>query len=120
MTPESFVADLRNRIFPNVIDSIEAVHLAPPGRKPDPKLVARSEGFLAWSEKDRTLALEIAEDAADLAIYSLLTMLDGRGVGSDEVPSGRLVLEFRKGEERVVLADSDEVTDLHEWFKMKR
>ena len=120
MTPECFVAELRERIFPGVIDGIEAIHLSPPGRKPDPELVTRSEGFLAWSEKDRVLALKIAENAADLAIYSFLTMLDGPGVGSHEVPPGKFVLEYRNGDERVVLADSDEVTDLHQWFKMKR
>ena len=116
MTPEHFAKGLRLRILNQLREATERSLLAPAGRAPSADLIQQSEGFLALSKQDRELALDIAEGAAEQALFSLLVMLDGSSVAFDEVPPGRFVLEYRDAKQRVTLADSDEFTDLHEWF----
>jgi hypothetical protein len=77
----------------------------PPGRRPKPPLVRRSEWFKGLSESDRQMLIEVVREAAENAVFGVLAILDGARVIEDSEEKGELELYYVKGHERVLLND---------------
>ena len=79
----------------------------PPGRKPTPSLVKRSEWFNTLSPEDRANVESIAKFAMDHAVYSTLSVLDGLPAIEPVGTKGRLLLFYEKDEERLLMNDPE-------------
>ena len=80
----------------------------PPGRKPREQDVKLSSWYLALSDSDRGFVDDAMLEAAELAVFSFLCILDGVSAVENESEKGELRLQYVRGEENINLNDAAE------------
>lgn len=106
MTTEEFVLQLREVVARVSANTIMENLRNPPGRRPEPRVLARAEWFSRLGDSDRAMIEAVVRESVDEAIFGLLCVLDGvRAVD----PDGRGVLEllYVDEDERSRLNDPD-------------
>lgn len=106
MSPENLVASLRRIVITAAVEDLTRQLEKPPGRRPAPEHVQRSDWYNRLSEDDRAVVRAIVADAAEATMFGALCVLDGaRAV---HPPSeGRLELSFVSSESKTLLTASD-------------
>ena len=115
MDREGFVDVIRLVVQDGAVDSTIAVLSRPPGRKPDPALVALSGWFNSLSLQDRQNVERVIREAASYATFGFLCVLDGEKAIENPPDKGTLDLRYRRGVIDVSLTDESDAP-LHEFY----
>lgn len=111
MTPEEFVATMKQLAVTDVaLDTVEVLR-QPPGRSTWPIDRERSEWFNALNEHDQGMVAGIVERSAFGAAFSLFAVFDGVSAFDDARGSLRLTYLDREGNETVL--NDPERCELH-------
>jgi hypothetical protein len=105
MNAKQFVQAVRVAVHKSAAKGTIDALLKPPGRRPNPELVMRSEWFNRLKPVDRDFVARIADMAAEQATYNFLLALDGAIALEPAGPKGTFELSFDDGERRVLLND---------------
>lgn len=109
MNTDEFMRSIKVAVYKAAAAGTVEALKKPPGRRPDPGLVACSEWFNTLRPKDRDAVAQVVDMAAKQATYNFLLALDGLIALEPRGPKGKLELFFSKGDVRVRLNDqSDE------------
>jgi hypothetical protein len=103
MTRHRFVDALAQVALEEVVRGEISTLRQPPGRRPSPALIARSEWFLGLDEECQSLVIDTMRAAAFGTLHRVLVVLDGGASLDDAGSNGHLQLLWR---------DSDDVSDL--------
>ena len=103
MTPEEFVEVMRLVVLQSAVESTVSALERPPGRRPDPKLVAASAWYKGLSEQDRDQLRGVVAMTAHYAVFNFFAVLDHVRTIEDTRDKGTLTLTLRKGEQEWVL-----------------
>lgn len=113
---QNFSEDLKRMVETELPDAIRSSLERPAGRAPDPDLVAQSQWYNALTEAGQEKVLAVAARAADLAEFSVLVVLDGGDVISEELKPYELRLTAVKDGRETLLASSTEYQGLHDHY----
>jgi hypothetical protein len=115
MTREEFIQALKVQTSDSAVDGTKRNLERPAGRKPRKADVELSEWYRSLSEADQVRVLQAVQEAAELAVFSFLCVLDGVSAIEDGPDKGELKLYYSKGEQSVLLNDesSDYLHDLY-------
>ena len=115
MTVEDFVRNLKIQTSDAAVKGVIKNLENPPGRKASSEMVASSEWFLGLDASDKAALQRALKDAAELAVFSFLCVLDGVSVIENDHDQGDFELFFVKNGERLRLNDPsrDELHDLY-------
>jgi hypothetical protein len=91
----------------------------PPGRKPGKELLALSAWFNQLTEPDREMLIRCLRNAAEMAVFEFLCVLDGVAAIEDSPEKGDLELYFVKSRDRLRLNDPKQ-EELHNIFNSLR
>ncbi len=105
MNAEDFVDAVHSEAQEAATEDVISLLERPPGRRPDPKLVALSQWFNALSEEDKQRVHEVATMASHGAIFGILNIIDGVRAIEDDVDRGALELRYVKGNKSTLLND---------------
>lgn len=115
MTSEDFVRAIKIQTSDAAVYGTVAMLKRPAGRKPREKDVRLSEWYGRISDADQRM-LELAlKEAAELAVFEFLCVLDGVTVVEDAPTKGDLELHFVKDSQRLRINASDG-EELHNIF----
>src|SRR5690349_12160906 len=76
---------------------------SPPGRRPTPEYIRRSEWFGKLSLSDQEILTEIIQEAAENAAFGLLAIIDGSRVVEDTPAKGDFELHYSREDQRILL-----------------
>src|SRR5579862_9089927 len=102
MNKEDFVARIKEVAYHAAARGTVAVLQKPPGRSPDPQLVALSGWFNKLGSSDRETVTRVADLAANQAVYNIFLVLDGLLAIEAAGPKGKLELVFENESVRIV------------------
>jgi len=105
MNAENFVDAVHSEAQEAAAEDVISLLEHPPGRRPDPKLVALSQWFNTLSEEDKQRVREVAAMASHAAIFGILAIMDGVRAIEDGADRGALELRYVKGNESTLLND---------------
>jgi hypothetical protein len=105
MTSESFIQALKLQTSDAAVFGIAAFLRQPPGRKPKDKDVELSIWFNALDEKAQQMVVAALKEAAELAVFSFLCVLDGVSAIEDAKDKGTLHLTYVKESVSALLND---------------
>jgi hypothetical protein len=108
MNAREFIQSVRVAVSNAATEGTVTALTRPPGRRPDPSLVACSKWFNGLKPEDRDVVTQVIDMAAKQATYNFLLALDGLIALEPPGPKGRLELFFSKGGARVRLNDESE------------
>src|SRR5690242_7257598 len=114
MNADEFVRAIEKSVRDSAVSSTISNLQKPPGRAPQPELVAISEWYMRLAEADRRMIEAIARRAANHATFGFLVVLDGDRVIEAGPEKGKLELFYVKGAERVLLNSADKTGTLHD------
>ena len=114
MTSEEFVQRMFERAVTSGVDSCIYVLEKPPGRKPRRSLLEESDWFNGLDQVSKAFVQRSMTRAAEMALFSVFTVLDGIGFIEGIGPKGEFKLYFEKDGERTLLnvGDGDMLHDL--------
>lgn len=117
MTPEEFVAAVKNAAFDSAVTgTMKMLREGPPGRGPHPRGSALSLWFSQLSAGDQQMVVECVRDAAHAAVFGLLCVLDGvRAIDDPPHDDLRLTATSQNGI-TTTLASSSDPFELHDEF----
>jgi len=115
MTPQEFVEAIKVQTSDAAVIGTITSLKHPPGGKPYDKDVRLAEWYGKLTEGDRSMLHEALKEAAELAVFSFLCVLDGVSVIEDTPEKGDLKLYFTKAQEIILLNDS-RLEELHNLF----
>lgn len=105
MTRSEFLKALKVQTSDAAIFGTKANFERPPGRRPREQDLKLSDWYRNLSESDRVLVDASMREAAELAIFSLLCVLDGVSAIEDGHDKGDLILHYLKDGEKLLLND---------------
>ncbi|MCI2393312.1 hypothetical protein [Aliiroseovarius sediminis] len=117
-----FVADLKASVSLEVPRTVQESLSEPVGRRPDPNDVVLSEWYNGLTEYDKKMIGTVVEEATRMTLFSVLTILDGADVISEELREYDLRLTIKKGDEEILLSSTEkgasakELEFLHDLF----
>jgi hypothetical protein len=102
MTREDFVKAIKTEALDLAVRDTILDLQDPPGRKPEIALMSVHRWYEKLDPKSQEFVQQVARMAAESATFGVLAILDGvRAIEAGE--KGDLILEYRKGEERLIL-----------------
>ena len=116
MDKQTFIRAIKRTVRDAAIGGSLAILRKPPGRKPDPRLIRLAEWFNSLPPEQQDNVAELSTLATDQAVFGFLCVLDGVRQIEDDPDKGRLVLNFEKHGNSLVLNDGSE-PELHDLFK---
>lgn len=114
LSRRQFVDALAEVALDRVVDGEVAALNRPPGRKPRPDLVARSDWFGGLKDEDREFAVDLMRSTAYGVLHTVLCVLDGVAAIEDGPSKGRLRLLHDTTTDVVDLTDPTGDSDLHD------
>ncbi len=111
MTPEEFVEILRLVAVEQSAEATLNVLPEPPGRKPRPEDVRRSQWFNSLDDPDQEMVAEVARAAAFTSAFALCNILDGTKAVDPDHGELRLLYVAPDGTETVL--NDPERCELH-------
>lgn len=105
MTRSEFLKALKIQTSAAALCGTKAKLESPPGRKPREQDVKLSEWYGNLSESDRVQADAAMKEAAELAVFGFLCVLDGVSVIENGPDKGDLKLHYVKRGEQILLND---------------
>ena len=115
MTIDDFVKAVRLQTSDAAVKGTVAHLKQASGRKPRERDVQLSKWYNQLDSTDCEMLEEALKEAAELAIFSFLCILDGVSVVEDSADKGELELYYSKGGDRKRLNDPNE-QELHNLF----
>jgi hypothetical protein len=115
MTPQKFVQAIKTQTSDAAVNGTIARLRCPAGRKPRESHIRLANWYQQLSESGREMLRESLQEAAQLAVFSFLCLLDGVSVIEDTPDKGNLELYFAKGDTRIRLNNPDN-EELHNLF----
>jgi hypothetical protein len=115
MTPEEFIAQIRQVVYKSAASGTMSLIEKPPGRKPPENLVALSKWFSQLPDSDKDMVRKAITLAAHGATFGMLAVLDGVRQIEDSPLKGRLELHYIKGDQRTLLNEPS-AEALHDLF----
>jgi hypothetical protein len=115
MTRSEFLRALKVQTSDAAIFGTKANLQRPPGRKPRKEDVKLSDWYRNLTESDRVLVDASMKEAAELAVFSFLCVLDGVSAIEDGPDKGDLKLQYFKHGEELLLNDP-QVEFLHDGY----
>ena len=115
MNSEEFVKAVKLQTSDAAVDGTIKCLKRPPGRKPAERLLQLSHWYNQLPEKDQEMLKMALREAAEMAVFEFLCVLDGVSVIEDGRHKGELELYFVKSEERTQLNDPAK-EELHNLF----
>ncbi len=104
MTREDFVKAIKTEVLDLAVRDTIMDLQDPPGRKPKAALISTHQWYQALDLESQKFVEQVARMAAESATFGMMAILDGiRAIEAGE--KGDLVLEYRKGGERLLLND---------------
>jgi hypothetical protein len=116
MNARDFVSAIRTAVCDSAAKGTINLVQDPPGRRPDPQLVALSHWFRGLRPEDRNNVARIAEMTATQATYNFFLALDGLLTLEPVGAKGKLELFYLKGQTRTRL-NSENAEQLSFLFK---
>jgi hypothetical protein len=116
MTSEEFVAAIKIQTSDAAVAGTITALQRPAGRKPRAKDIELSQWFNKLERGDQEMLGDALREAAELAVFSFLSVLDGVSVIEDSPDKGDLELYFAKGSDRIRLNNPPE--ELHNLFNL--
>jgi hypothetical protein len=108
MNTSEFMQSIKVAVYKAAAAGTVKVLKKPPGRRPDPGLVACSQWFKTLKPEDRDVVAQVIDMAAGQATYNFLLALDGLIALEPPGPKGKLELFFNKGGTSVRLNSESE------------
>jgi hypothetical protein len=103
MTSEEFVQGMFENAVASGVESCIRVLEEPPGRKPWKDDVEESNWFNGLTHDDKVFARRCMTKAAEMALFSVFTVLDGVSTIEARGPKGEFRLYFEKDGKSVLL-----------------
>ena len=97
MTAEEFVKAVDKVVRLGAVQALMTALEKPPGRRPQPALVAQSEWFRSLAPNERELLKGVLDDAVDHAIFGFFCVLDGVRAVENGPNKGDFILSYVKG-----------------------
>lgn len=105
MTRSEFVKALKVQTSDAALFGTKANLVRPPGRKPRERDVRMSEWYRNLPDSDRASVDAAMQEAAELAVFSFLCVLDGVSAIENGPEKGTLMLHYVKRGEDLLLND---------------
>jgi hypothetical protein len=105
MTRQEFVEALKIQTSDAAVFGTEANLERPPGRRPRERDVKLAQWYGGLSDAERPFVRAAIQEAAELAVFSFLGILDGISAIENGPNKGELRLLYRKDEEELLLND---------------
>jgi hypothetical protein len=115
MNSEEFVKAVKLQTSDAAVNGTVKTLNRPPGRKPAERLVHLSEWYNQLSEKDQEMLRLAIREAAEMAVFEFMCVLDGVSAIEDGPGKGALELNYVKSGERTQLNDPRK-EELHNLF----
>jgi hypothetical protein len=115
MDAAEFISGIRDEVRDASVEDTVAILRSPPGRQPAPDLVALSEWFNHLPPADQGRVREVAQQAADYAVFGMLCVLDNIRVVRRESGNGEFELRYADANGTTLL-NSPEGEFLHDLF----
>ena len=107
MNREEFVMRMFEKAVISSVAACVKTLRQPAGRKPQASLVEASQWFNELADSDRAFVERCVKRGAEMALFSVFTVLDGVSFIEDAGSKGDFELYFRKDGERVLLNPQD-------------
>jgi hypothetical protein len=108
MNAKEFVEVLKEVVEKSSAEGVIETMVQPHGRKPDVKLLNRSEWYNKLTDEDKKMVNEVVVESVQSALFGFLCVLDGvRSIEEDE-NKGMLKLCFEKDGQQVLINDPNE------------
>jgi hypothetical protein len=108
MTREEFVERMFHEAVVSGVNSCIDLLQRPPGRKPHPSDSKDSSWFNDLNSTDKEFVQRCMARSAEMALFSVFTVLDGVSVIEDRGPKGEFKLFYEKGGQRILLNAPDD------------
>jgi hypothetical protein len=116
MNRTEFVDAIKRAVRDVSVEGLMKRYSRPPGRAPEEKLVQTSEWYNSLDPTGKEMVHQVIKDSVDSAIYGVFSVLDGaRAIEFDPRDRGEFKLYWTKGEDQILLNDSDDEF-LHELY----
>lgn len=117
MTQEEFIIGVKKATSDVAVQAVINNLKHPPGRQPDPTMVALSEWFNSLPEEDKHLLQGALREAAETAVFSFLAVLDGEAFVEGYGEKGTFSLVYKKGNVETRLNDpnGEHLHDIYNW-----
>ena len=115
MTQREFVQGIKVAVYDTAVGGCLATIENPPGRHPEPQLLALSQWFKRLSAGDKSMVREAIELASRQSLFGLLAVLDGVRQIEESAAKGALELRFAK-DGRTELLNDPSAEPLHDIF----
>lgn len=116
MTREQFVHNLKVQTSDSAVMSASQNLRQPPGRNPTQRSIALSIWFNGLSPSDQEMLQKALGEAAQLAVFSFLCILDGVSVIDDPSDRGDLVLTYSSKSGGTLLLNNPDEELLHDQY----
>jgi hypothetical protein len=116
MDSRAFVDVLKKVVEESSIEGVIQILENPPGRKPNPQMVKRSEWYKCLSIKDKEMVMQIVSEAVSHSMFGIFCVLDGVRVIEDAENRGELKLYYENNNSKILLNDPDKEY-LHDIYK---
>jgi hypothetical protein len=103
MTSDEFAQRMFDHAVTSGVDSCVGVLERPPGRKPHLSDIEESDWFNTLDEANRGFVRRCMTNAAEMALFSVFTVLDGESFIEGIGPKGEFRLYFEKNGESTLL-----------------
>ena len=108
MTPKYFVEILKKVVQEQAVKDIIENLLDPPGKNPSQDLIKLGLFYSNLNKDEKALLIKILNEATEMTLFGLLSVLDGVRAIENGEEKGNLELWYRKGEETILINDIDE------------
>ncbi len=117
MTQEEFIQGIKLSVCDGAVKGTIRSLERPPGRKPDPQYVRRSEWYRGISDEDKSMVREVIAEASESAVFGFCCVLDGVRFVESRPDKGDFELYYVNGGERTRLNDPqhEELHNLFNW-----
>ncbi len=105
MTREDFVKAIKTEVLDTAVRDTVLDLQDPPGRKPEASLMAVHQWYQTLDPEPQKFVEQVVRMAAESATFGVMAILDGVRAFEGEGGKGNLVLEYRKGANRLLLND---------------
>ena len=117
MTRSDFVQSLKIQTSDAAVYGTVSNLIKAPGRKPRDRDVALAKWYAGLPENDRSFLRIALQEAAELAVFNVLCVLDGVSTIEDGPDKGELKLQYLGKEQSLLLNDANQEL-LHDIFNL--
>jgi hypothetical protein len=103
MNSEQFVSVIKGVVIDSTTKSTLSILANPPGRRPNPELLKKSDWYKTLSDQDKKMVESVIAGAVHQAVFGMFAVIDGVRVIDEGPTKADLELFYVKDGERVRL-----------------